>query len=244
MINVNNIYLSTLDKVNDDSNGQMTIARFNRWLWLAQLKCQDWLSGDVANIQPPTPYSAQKDRDWLSIFITKFPVQVVNGAVSKPPDYNLWDNGYLLGNYTANVECNEGDNEETEIVTECNIPIQLLSGDEFYYRCTTNIEGLQPSFTKPFCKELGNGFEFLPKDLGSITIEYIRYPTRAFLGTKKDDVFNDLVYDPATSVDLEWSPFAEDVISWFIADMFFNFVSNQAGKTFNALTGKTVRDAK
>lgn len=240
MINVNDIWLSTLDKINEDSNGQMTVARFNRWLWLVQLKCMDWLSGDVANIQPPTPYSAQKDRDWLSIFITKFPVQVANGVVIKPSDYYLWDNAFLLGNYMANAECDD----EDEISTECNIPIQLLSGDEYYYRCTTNIEGLQPSFTKPICKEAGEGFEFLPKDLGSITIEYIRYPTRAFLGTKLDTVYNEYVYDPATSVDLEWSPFAEDVISWFIADMFFNYVSNQAGKTFNTLTGKTVRDAK
>lgn len=240
MINVNDIWLSTLDKINEDGNGQMTTGRFNRWLWLAQLKCLDWLSGDVANIQPPTPYSAEKDRSWLSIFITKLPVQVSNDTVTKPSDYYLWDNGYLLGNYFANADCENDD----EVPTGCNIPIELLSGDEFYYRCNTYVEGLQPSFIKPICKELGNGFEFLPKDLGSITIEYIRYPTRAFLGTKEDDRYNDLVYDPATSIDLEWSPFAEDVISWFIADMFFNFVSNQAGKTFNTLTGKTVRDAK
>lgn len=242
MINVNDIYLSTLDKINEDGNGQLSFDRFNRYLWLAQLKCQDWLSGDVANVAPPTPYTAQKDRDWLSPFITKYLAQVKEGVVTKPSNYNLWDNGYLLGDYNANIEC-END-EEQGTTTGCNIPIELLSGDEFYYRCTTSIEGLQPSFKKPICKEIGNGFEFSPKELGSITIEYIRYPTRAFLGTKIDESFNDIVYDPATSVDLEWPAFAEDVISWFIADMFFNFVSNQAGKTFNVQTGKTVRDSK
>lgn len=240
MINVNELYLSTLDKINEDSNGQMTNDRFNRYLWLAQLRTQDWLSSDVANILPPTMYTAQKDRDWLSIFITKFPVNVDGGFVTKPDDYNLWENAYLLGNYNKLPE----DCEDEIAVNDCNMPIELLSGDEFFYRCNTFIEGLEPSLAKPICKEIGNKFEFLPRDLGSITIEYIRYPIKARRGVINDPVYNQEVYDPLTSEDLEWSPFAEDVISWFIADMFFNFVSNQAGKTFNVMSGKTVRDAK
>lgn len=238
-ISVNDLHLDVLDKINEDSNGQLTIPRFNRYLWLSQLRCIDWLSGDVANIQPPTPYTAQKDRDWLSIFITKFPVQVVDGMITKPTDYYLWENAYLLGNYTTDTEC-----EEEVVNDNCNMPIELLSGDLFYYRCNTFIEGLEPSFKKPIAKEIGNSFEFLPTDLGSITLEYIRYPTRAFLGTKMDTQYNELVYDPLTSIDLEWSPYAQDVIAWFIADMFFNFVSNQSGKVNNVQSGKTVRDIR
>lgn len=234
------MWLSTLDKINEDGNGQLTVQRFNRYLWMAILRTMDWLSGDVANIIPPTPYTAQKDRDWLSPFITKYSTNTVGGKITKPEDYYGWDNAFLLGNYNDLPE----DCEEEIFVDNCNIPIELLSGDEFYYRCITDIEGLQPSLTKPICKEVGNTFEFRPFDLGSMTLEYLRYPVKARLGVVMDNVHNQEVYDPLTSVDLDWPQYAEDVISWFIADMFFNFVSNQAGKTFNVQSGKTVRDSK
>lgn len=239
MINVNDLWLDVLDKINEPSNGQLPVSRFNRYLWLAQLRCMDWLSGDVAGVIPPTPYLAQKNKDWLSPFITPYPVQVVNGVVTKPEDYYGWENGYLLGDYNVNVKCDE------DVVNDgCNIPIELLDGDKYFMRCNTFIEGLKPSFQKPIAKEIGNTFEFLPTDLGSITIEYYRLPVKAQLVVKIDTILNDEVYDPIASVNLEWSAFAEDVIAWFVADQFFNFVSNQAGKTFNTLTGKTVRDAK
>lgn len=245
MININDLFNSVLDITNETSNGQLSYDRFNRYSWLAQLRMLDWLSGDVANILPPTPYLAEKNRAWLSPFIVKYPSQVTNAIIEKPSDYYVWDNAYLLGNYNAGTtECEEDSETEEEVSENCNIPIELLSGDEFYTRCTTYIEGLKPSFTKPIAKEIGTGFEFLPQDLGSVTIEYIRYPKRAVLNTKMDEVYHEEVYDAATSVDLEWPPFAQDVLAWFIADMFFNYVSNQAGKTFNTMSGKTVRDQK
>lgn len=240
MINVNDVYLDTLDKINDESNGQLSYERFNRLSWLAQLRLIDWLSGDVSNIIPPQPYLSQKNRDWLSPLITKFPVQVQNGFVTKPADYYAWENAYLLGNYNdAAPEC-----DEDAVTDNCNVPIDLLSGDEFYYRCTTTIEGLEPSFLKPITKEIGNTFEFLPRDLGSITIEYIKLPVKAKIGVMDDAAYHQEVYDPSTSVDFEWHPFAQDVLSWFIADHFFNYISNQAGKTFNQMTGKTVREGR
>ncbi len=231
-------YQSANDKINSDENGYFSFDIFNRMSWLGQLKLMDWLSGSVSGITPPEMYQNQKDRDYLSWFITKYPTQVSGGMINKPSDYYLWDNAYLLGNYNDTPEC---DNEDDVVVKEsCNIPIQLLSGDQFYYRCNTFIEGLEPSFKKPICKEIGNNFEFKPSDLGSVTLEYIRYPIRAKIGTKIDPVYNDQVYDPATSVDFEWPPFAEDILAWFIADQFSNFTREQALKQFNAATGKTV----
>lgn len=240
MINVNDLFLDVLDKINEPSNGQLTYSRFNRFSWLGQLRLIDWLSGDVSDIIPPQPYLSQKNRDWLSPLITKDPQQVVNGMIIKPVDYYSWENGYLLGNYNAVQE----DCEDEIIGRDCNIPISLLSGDEFYYRCNTFIEGLEPSFLKPITKEIGNSFEFLPQDLGSITIEYIRLPIKAKIGTKIDPLYNDEVYDEATSTNFEWPAFAQDILSWFIADQYFNYVSNQSGKTFNVQSGKTVRDSK
>ncbi len=212
---------------------------FNRFSWIAQLKLIDWLSGDVADQVPPQPYLSQKNKDWLAFLITKFPTQVVNGLIDKPEDYYQFENFYVLGN-KVNGDCEEDENKSDG----CNQPIELLDGSKFYTRCNTDIEELKPSFEEPICKEIGKNFEVLPTDLGSVTLEYIRYPKRAILNTKEDTVFNDLVYDAATSEDFEWPEFAREILVWFICDSFSNRTREQALKTFNTMTGKTTRDGK
>lgn len=238
MIDSNDIFLDVLDRINEPENGYITNDRFNRYSWLSQLLCIDWISGDVSNITPPIPYLAQKNRDYLSPFITPFSAQVEGAKVTKPANYYVWENAFLLGNYNVDQDC---ENDEDEISDGCNIPIELLSGDEFFYRCDTFIEGLQPSFSKPICKEVGNTFEFLPKDLGSITIEYIRYPIRSKRAVKLDTQYNEEVYDEANSIPFEWPEYARSLLVWFIADMFANFTREQALKQFNSASGKTVR---
>lgn len=236
-LNVNDIYLDVEDRINQPENGQLSYSRFNRYSWLAQLKFIDWLSGNLDGVTPPEPYLSQKNKDFLAPFITKFPVSVVSGKITKPSDYYAYENMYLLGNYTDESEC---DGEETDSATKCNTVVTLLDGTGYNKRCETFIEGLQPSFLKPIAKLVGNEFEFNPSDIGSITLEYIRYPRKAVLNTKEDTVFKDLVYDPETSVDFEWPEFARNTLVWFIADYFYNFTREQAGKQFNAATGKQV----
>lgn len=235
MISADDIYKDVLDRINDNENGAMTNNQFNRYSWLGQLACLDWVSGDISGIVPPEPYRTQKNRDYLSPFIVPFPVQVVNGKITKPSDYYTWENAYLLGNYNATeIEC-----DEDVVADGCNIAIELLSGDAFYNRCNTFIIGLKPSFLKPICKEVGNEFEFLPKDLGSITLEYIKYPIRSKRAVKLDSQYNEEVYDDTNSIGFDWPEFARPVLTWFIADLFFNYTREQAGKQFNAATGKT-----
>lgn len=238
MINVNDVYLSANDKINSSENGDFSFERFNRMSWIAQLRLIDWLSGDVSGVTPPEMYQNQKDRDYLSPFIKKYPQQIANGVITKPDNYYLLDNAYLLGSYDDSADC---ETNEAIKIQGCNTRIELLSGDQFNERCHTFIEGMQPSFTKPITKIVGNEFEFLPKDLGSVTVEYIRYPVRAKIAAKIDPLYNNLVYDPATSIDFEWSAFAEDILAWFIADQFSNFTREQSLKQFNTATGKTVR---
>lgn len=236
-LNVNDIFLDVEDRVNQPENGQLSFSRFNRFSWLAQLKFIDWLSGNLDAVTPPEPYLSQKNKDWLSPFITKYPVNVVNGQIEKPSDYYAFENMYLLGNYTVESDC---DNDEADNAAKCNTIITLLDGSQFNKRCETFIEGLQPSFIKPISKLVGNSFDFNPTDLGSITLEYIRYPKRAVLNTKNDDVYNELIYDPTTSFDFEWGDYARNTLVWFIADYFFDFTREQAAKQFNAATNKQV----
>ena len=241
MINVNEIYLDCLDLINSEENGVFTFPRFNRFSWIGQLRMIDWLSGDVSGNQPPQPYTTQKSKDWLSDFIVKYSKQVTGGFIDKPADYYQWDNGYKIGGALIS-DCDEDD--DAVVSGECNIPIELLDGSKFYSRCNTDISELKPSFKKPICKMVGKTFQFLPADLGSVEIEYIRYPAKAVLKTKNDQTYNEPVYDSATSIDFEWPEFARNILVWFIVDAFANRTREQALKQFNTMSGKTPREAK
>lgn len=85
---------------------------------------------------------------------------------------------YLLGDYQGDdyKKCEE---EESENKSECNTPIELLDAGQFYVRCNTYIDGLQPSFKEPIAKAIGKDFEFNPKDIGSVVLA--RFKDRTFL---------------------------------------------------------------
>lgn len=240
-INVNDIFEDVLDRVNQPENGLLTTGRYNRFSWIAQLNLIDWLSGDVSNQIPPEPYLSQKNKDWLSPFIVPYPVQVINGIVTKPSDYYRFENAYLLGQFNDVTNCSD---PIVNTGVSLNTSIEILDGDKFTERGETYIVGLQPSFKRPISKIVGNNFVFNPTDLGSITIEYIRYPQKSKLAMKPDTQFNDEVYDPANSVDFEWGEYARSLLVWYIADLFFDFTREQAGKQFNTATGKLSREVK
>lgn len=237
MSNIIDIYNSlSLDDANKDQNGTISYPRFNRLSRRAEIKLLDWVSGDIEGQKPPEPYTTQKDKDFLSPFITKFPAQVVNGSITKPSDYYGYENMYRLGNKLS-ADC-----EEEEASSDgCNTPIELLDGGQFFERCNTDIEELKPSFKKPIAKIIGKQFDFLPNDLGSVQLEYIRYPIYGEIKTKMDTVYNEEVPDPLTSINYEWDDKAINLLIWFMVDLFCNHNREQALKQFNAITGKTVR---
>jgi hypothetical protein len=189
----------------------------------------------VAGQLPPEPWLTQKNRDWLSPFIARLKANVINSVITKPADYYKYDNFYRIGSKV------EQDCEEEISPDQCDTPITILDGDKFNQRCITYIAGKKPSFSKPIGKIAGNEIEVRPRDLGSITLEYIRYPKFAKLGKKIDPDFNDEVPDPANSEDYEWGEWARELLVFWITDMFANHIREQALKQFNAATGKTVR---
>jgi hypothetical protein len=100
---------------------------------------------------------------------------------------------------------------------------------------------LKPSFEKPIAKMVGKKIEFNPKDLGSVGLDYIRYPVFAEIKVIADPTYNDEVADPNTSINYEWDENVRELLVWFITDTFSNHISNQAMKQQNAQTGKTAR---
>jgi hypothetical protein len=215
------------DTANSDQNGAITYDMFTRMSKRAELRLLDWLSGDVSNERPPAPYLTQKNKDWLSPFIVKLPAQVVNGVIQRPADYYQYENFYRLGT-KVNADCEDDDIQPTE----CNTPIEILDGQQFYERCNTYIEELKPSLNVPICKLLGNTFEVLPKDLGSVCLEYIRYPNYGSIIPKIDVIYNEEVPDIVTNY--EWNENSRELLIWFICDTFANHTREQALKQFNA----------
>lgn len=241
MILISEIYNAVvLDDINGVENGDVSFSRFNRLSKRAENRMLDFLSGDVENIKPPTPYTSQKDKDWLSPYINKHPVQVIKGLITKPVGYYGWENAYLLRSSNDTTTCDESDIP----VPGCNTSIELLDGDKFYERCNTYIEGLQPSFKKPIAKEIGNTFEFLPQDLGSITLEYLKYPTYGKIVPKMDDEFNEEVIDEALSTNYQYDEWARELLIYFIAEAFGIHTRENAIQQQLKSTGALVRDAK
>lgn len=201
MIDVGSVYTDVArDSANQDENGYLSYAMFNRMSRRAELRLLEWLTGDISAQTPPEPYLSQKNKDWASPFIAEHPFQVVNGRTDKPTDYYGFENMYRIGSRMA-ADCEQGE-ENTE--NDCNTPIELLDGAKYTQRCKTYIDEEKPSFEKPISKLVGKKFHFTPSDLGSATLEYYRYPVFAKIVPKKDDVFNDEVIDTAVSTNYEW----------------------------------------
>lgn len=229
MISVISLYDDVVkDTASADQNGQVSYQQFSRLSRRAEILLLDWISGGVTNERLPIPWVSQKNKDWLSPFITKWSKQVTGGAIDKPPDYYQYENFYKLGS-KVNADCEEEDGEPMD---ECNTPIEIVDGEEFYERCNTSIEELEISISKPIAKEVGTTFEVMPKDLGSVCLEYIRQPVFASITGKNDPVYNEEI--PDVVVDYEWEEWARPFLIFFITDMISNKTREQALKQFNA----------
>lgn len=215
------------DTANTDQNGELSYSQFTRLLRRAETLLLDWISGGVTNERLPIPWVSQKNKDWLSPFIKKWEKQVTGGTIDKPPDYYQYENFFKLGS-KINADCEDDD----EPADECNTPIEIVDGQQFYERCNTYIEELQVSLSKPIAKELGNKFEVMPKDLGSVCLEYIRQPVFGSITGKLDPTYNEEV--PDVVVDLEWEDWARPYLIFFITDMISNKTRESALKQFNA----------
>jgi len=221
---IKGIYDDCIDTIGTDQNGDLSFSKFNRFSRRAELSIIDWLTGNI-DVIPAPPF--QKNKDWLSIFIEKVSAQVTGGVISKPDDYYTYDNFYRLGSKV------EADCEEEENPQLCNTPIEILDGQQYYVRCNTYIEEKSPSFKKPISKIVGNTFEVLPNDLGSVVLEYVRNPVFGTIVSRHDDVYNEDVIDENLSTNYEWPQGCRQVLVWFIVDMFSNYTREQAIKSFN-----------
>lgn len=235
MIPVQEVKEDVYDQLLTTSNGEPSFDLFNRFSRLAELDLMDWLSGKLQGKTLPDIFNSQKDRDSLSPFIKKFSTVVTGGVIIRPKDYYQWNNIYLVGDPGNNTQVCV-DEDEPYPTDVCDRNVEILDSDQFNTRCVTYIKGLQPSLKKPIAKEIGNDFEFKPKDCGAVRLEYFRYPVYGKIVTMFDAQYNEDVVNVNASTDYEWNDNARGVLIWLIVDRFANRTSNMSLKQMNAAT--------
>jgi hypothetical protein len=214
-VDINSIFLDVLDRISPEMNGSLTIQKFNRISKIGELNLLGWLTGSISS-QPgyPEPYTTQKNKDFVAPILKTEKRSVVNGVVEKFSDYYMWERAAILGD-----RIDEVDGEQVTI-SEGDTPIELLDSAMFDARTKTHIESLRPSVKKPICKLVGNEFHFLPKDIGSIAIEYKRLPVFGELKSKIDEVYNNEVVDESASADYEWGEGLRTALVFFICEQY------------------------
>lgn len=225
---------------NTDENGYWSYELYNQGIRIASNRVLDYITGDSANQTLPISYSTQKAKDFISDLITAYPSIITNGVITKPSNYYHYDNLYIMSlkNQTGcsddGTSCDEDDVVEEIIKTH----VEMLDGQQFYVRAQTYIKGLKPSPQKPICKMIGNTIEFLPRELGSCTLEYIRYPIYGTINTMTDPVYYNIVADPATSIDNEFGEWERELLLYYLVQGFSTHISQQSLYQMNEASGK------
>lgn len=230
------------DSINHDENGYMSYAMFNRMMQRASNRTLDYITGDSSGVNPPLSYNTQKAKDFIGFLITKYQVNITGGKIAKPADYYTFDNLVILS--LDKTGCEDDDTSCDEDAADPQIietPVQMLDGQQFSARSKTWVKGKRPSPEVPICKVVGDNIEFNPKELGSCSLEYIRYPQPGYIVPMTDPVYYNEIADPTASVDCEWGEWARELLIFFATDAFANHVREQALKVFNQQTAKSVR---
>jgi hypothetical protein len=229
------------DDANKSENGNLSYDRFNRLLKRAELNLLKYLTGDliVDAADFPSLNSTQKNKDYLKRFIVK---HKANGDFYIPENYYGYENLYKINGFIAEQEDEDEEEVGCELSSEnksslndsdCNIQIDIMDGQAFYNRCSSYIKSLRPSYKKPIAKIVDNRIEMQPSDIGSVCLEYIRYPKYGSIKTKIDSVRNDVIADAATSTNCEWDEWAREYLIWFCVNKFSGIISNKSMKENN-----------
>ena len=231
---INSIFLNVSDRIVPEQNGSIVYTKYNRFSQLGELRLLYWLTGNISNqLGYPEPYSTQKIRDFLSPFLTSEKIQVENGIAVKPANYYMWERAAIIGDRRDEL-CGED-----VIITGIDTPIELLDAATFDARSQTYIASLRPSLRKPICKLVGDSILTLPKDLGSIIVEYKRYPVFGKIETKIDEVYNNEVVDEDASKNYEWGEYARELLVFFIVEQYPISTRENALQQQTQLVGKT-----
>lgn len=223
---------------NTDENGYWSYELYNQGIRIASNKVIDYVTGDSSMQTLPISYSTQKAKDFISFLITAYKAPIENAVITKPSDYYTFENLSILS--ISDTGCEDDTDCETDTIAPqiIEIPVEVLDGQQFNVRAQTYIKGLKPSPKKPIAKFIGNTIEFLPKELGSCKLEYIRYPIYGEIVTMIDPVYYDVVADPNASIDNEFGEWARELLLYYLVQGFSTHISQQSLYQMNEASGK------
>lgn len=217
------------DDANKSENGYMPYEMFNRYLRRVEINLLKFLTGDLVMAPDfPIPYNTQKCKDYLKRFIAS---HKANNSFELPDDYFYWDNLYKIGDFKTQ-DC---DTDEIDTVEGCNTQIPILDGQVFFTRCKSFIPGLKPSSGSPIAKIVDNKVITEPKNIGSMCLEYIRYPKFGRIEVMVDIEHNDEVPDPDKSQDCEWDEWAREPLVWGIVNLFSKHTREKSLREVNTM---------
>ena len=232
------LYEDCRDVINTNENGELSYEMFNRLIYRASLRLLNYLTGGTDGQAPPMAYDSEKAKGFIARLITPYRQQVVDGLLAKPTDYYAFENMYEMtlkeNGCEPDKDCDDESNDVNEIIYR---DIELLGGQQFKIRAATNIELLKPK-NKPIAKEVENNFEFLPKDIANVRLDYIRYPIAGTVNSVYDATYNDQIADSSTSINSEWGNWAREMLIFFVVDIFSNNTREAALKQNNILTAQ------
>lgn len=101
----------------------------------------------------------------------------------------------------------------TNVVTRDTCPVVILGDEQF--QSMRNSEVRKPSKKYPIARVMNGYFELLPKNLGTVTLTYIRFPLKPVWGYTLPNLV-DPVYNPVTSTDFELPPILKNQVVYCI----------------------------
>lgn len=222
--------------------GEILHSDYNRLSKQAENRLMYWITGDIRGGVPPEPYLTQKNKDFISQFITSFKSNLdSNGRITRPDNYYQFENMFALSLIDTTCDDPDTDCDSDEITDEIkSTPIELVDGSKFTHRLKSNITGLRPTIKRPITKQIGKEFEIAPKDVAAVTLEYIRYPVYANIVSTDNTTFRDEEINEAASTNYEWDENAREMLIFIITDLYSNHIREKALKEHNAATGKTI----
>lgn len=220
-INTYDAYQALLSEVNIQQRGQVRpVADFEKWY----NKINDELFRErvaAAELSQQLDDDLSPFKKVINIIVTPLPGQPY-GLVRYPADYEGFANASILTQRVNETRCDceypiyKDDGECLKIVDPDYAAMQALyAGEQLIESVVTKIDTQrwnsclqhsykQPTLRSPKIVQDSTGFKLAPKGITSVVLTYYRTPRKARFGytLSPEDI---VIYDPATSVDLEWS---------------------------------------
>lgn len=221
-INTYEVYQALLSEVNIQQRGQVRpVADFQKWY----NKINDELFRErvaAAELSQQLDDDLSPFKKVINIIVTPLPGQPYS-LVRYPSDYEGFANASILRQRDTNetaCDCElpiyEDDGQCLKIVDPDYAAMQMrYAGEQLIESVVTKIDTQrwnsclqhsykQPTLQSPKIVQDSSGFKIAPKAITSMVLTYYRTPRKAVFGytLSPDDI---VIYNPLTSVDLEWS---------------------------------------